>query len=183
MKIKLKNILTIYKIRDILLQRGEVMEIKLNDVYKFRYHEEVRNKKAFDLYWCFDGQLVVKENKNGLYLEDTYWSSDSRKFTLEEALKDGILTFVCNLDDVVECGEYDTQFYADEDIFNLSHQKGCYKKYCVRKDVNRSTEKMKFVLAEKIKSEERKIQWATSDLKRYKEKLQEVENGNLDIYI
>ena len=41
------------------------MEIKLNDVYKFRYHEEVRNKKVFDPYWCFDGQLIVKENKNG----------------------------------------------------------------------------------------------------------------------
>jgi hypothetical protein len=97
------------------------MEIKLNDVYKFRYHEEVRNKKAFDPYWCFDGQLIVKENKNGLYLEDTYWSSDSRKFTLEEALQDGILTFVCNLDDVIECREYNLQYYEDEDTFNLSY--------------------------------------------------------------
>ena len=159
------------------------MEIKLNDVYKFRYHEEVRNKKVFDPYWCFDGQLIVKENKNGLYLEDTYWSGDSRKFTLEEALQDGILTFVCNLDDVIECREYNLQYYEDEDTFNLSYQSGCYKKYCVRKNAKRSPEKMKSVLNEKIEESERKIKWLTSDVESYKKKLQEVEKGNLDIYI
>lgn len=159
------------------------MELKLNDVYRFRYHEEVESKKAFDPYWCFDGQLIVKENKNGLYLEDTYFSgSENRRFTLEEALERGTLTFVCNLDDVEECQEYETQYYADEDIFNLSYQKRCYKKYCIRKGAKRSAEKMKAVLAEKIENEERQIKWATSDLERYREKLQEVENGNLEIY-
>ena len=158
------------------------MKLKLNDVYRFSYNVSW-TERMFDPYWCFDGQLVVKENKNGLYLEDTYWnSSEGRKFTLEEALERGTLTFVCNLDDVKECQEYDTQFYADEDIFNLSHQHGCYKKYCIRKGAKRSAEKMKAVLNEKIEESERKIKWLTSDVESYKKKLQEVENGNLDIY-
>jgi len=135
------------------------MEIKLNDVYKFRYHEEVRNKKAFDSYWCFDGKLIVKENKDGLYLQDTYLNSgDDRRFTLNEALKQGILTFICNLDDVEEIGEYNIQYYNDEDVFDLSTQKGCRKKYCIKKGTKRSAEKMKSVLNEKIEDSERKIE-------------------------
>lgn len=160
------------------------MEIKLNDVYRFRYYEEVRSKKAFDPYWCFDGKLIVKENKDGLYLEDIYWNSgENRRFTLEKALKQGTLTFICSLDDVEECREYDIQYYEDEDIFDLSYQHGCYKKYCIKKDAKRSMEKMKNVLNEKIKDSECKIKWLTCDIERYKEKLQEVENRNLDIYI
>lgn len=159
------------------------MEIKSNDVYRFCYNDEWK-KKIFDPNWCFDGKLVVKERNDRLYLEDTYWSyGDNKTFTIEEALEKGSLTFICNLDDVVECRKYDTQYYADEDIFDLSYQHHCYEKYCIKKNAKRSAEKMKEVLKEKIEDEERKIRWATSSLKSYKAKLQEVENGNLDIYI
>lgn len=158
------------------------MEIKLNDVYRFRYNEEYLKNKL-DLYWCFDGQLIVKEKNGELYLEDTYWGSDNRKFTLKEALERGSLTFICNLDNVIECGEYNLQYYADEDIFNLSYQSGCYKKYCIRKNAKHSAEKMKAVLNEKITNSKREIEWETVQIKRNVEKLQELENGNLDIYI
>lgn len=47
------------------------MEIKLNDVYRFRYNEFELERSSRDLNWCFDGQLVVKKGNNGLYLEDT----------------------------------------------------------------------------------------------------------------
>lgn len=164
------------------------MNIKLSDVYRFRYSEEFLKNKVFDFHWCFDGQLVVKENKNGLYLQDTYWGFDSfandgRKFTLEEALEKGTLTFVCNLDDVEKCTVDSFCYYSDDDLFDLSYQSGCYKKYCIKKGAKKSAEKMKAVLTGKIENTEYDIKWATSNLERYKEKLQEVENGNLDIYI
>ena len=159
------------------------MELKLNDVYKFNYNI-IWSRKIFEPYWCFDGQLIVRKRNGKLYLEDTYWfSGENRTFTLEEALEKGNLTFVCNLDDVKECRECDIQYYDDKDIFNLSYQKGCYKKYCIRKGAKRSADKMKTVLNEKIAESKRKIEWENFDIEKYKEKLQEVENGNLDIYI
>ena len=160
------------------------MEIKLNDVYRFRYNEDWIKKN--DPYWCFDGQLIVKQRQNGkLYLEDTYWwgGGESKTFTLEQALEKGTLTFVCNLDDVKEIKEYYTQYYSDDDIFDLSYQHGCYKRFYIKKDAKHSPEKMKTVLEEKIAEEEHKIEWATNSLKRYKEKLQKLENGDLDVWI
>lgn len=159
------------------------MEIKLNDVYRFRYNEFELERSSRDLNWCFDGQLVVKKGNNGLYLEDTYWTSDNRCFTLEEALRKGVLEFVCNLDDVEECKEDPYNYYDDEDIFNLSYQHGCYKKIMVRKDAKKSKEKMKEVLEYKIAEAERQLKSVQYDIDIHKNKLKELENGNLDIYI
>ena len=161
------------------------MEIKLNDIYIFRYNE-MYLEKIFMPDHCFDKQLVVKEKNGELYLEDTYWGfadSSNKKFTLEEILEKGTLTFICNLNSVVECREYDAQYYAGEDIFDLSYQHHCYQKYCIKKDAKRSAEKMKDVLNEKITKSKFEIEWETIQIKRNEEKLQEIENGNLDIYI
>ena len=43
------------------------MNIKLNDVYLFRYNEEY-NKNYLRHLLCFDGQLIVKQNRNGNYI-------------------------------------------------------------------------------------------------------------------
>lgn len=159
------------------------MKIKLNDVYKFRYNEFELERSSRDLNWCFDGQLVVKEDNEGLYLEDTYWTTDSRRFTLEETLIKGTLEFVCNLDEVEECKEDPYNYYDDKDIFNLSYQHGCYKKIVVRKGANKSKEKMKEVLEYKIAEAERQLKSVQYDIDIHKNKLKELENGNLDIYI
>ena len=159
------------------------MELKLNDVYRFCYNK-IWIEKIFMPDHCFDRQLIVRGDENGLYLRDTYWGSgEGKSFTLEEALKKGILTFVCNLDDVEEIKEYDTQYYADGDIFDLSSQHHCYRKFYIKKGVSRLSEKMKAVLNEKITKSKHEIEWETFQIKRNEEKLQELENGNIDIYI
>jgi metal-sulfur cluster biosynthetic enzyme len=158
------------------------MEIKVNDVYRFRYNEETK-KKMFDSSWSFDGQLIVKEKNESLYLEDTYWNSSNVIFTLEEILEKGTLTFVCNLDEVKEIREYDIQYYDDKDIFDLSYQHHCYIKYYIKNDTKRSIEKMRTILNEKIAKSKFEIAWETTQIKRNEEKLKELENGNLDIYI
>lgn len=55
------------------LKEDKNMDIKLNDVYRFRYREEMIKCK-FEPYWCFDSQLIVTQNKKReLFLVDTYW--------------------------------------------------------------------------------------------------------------
>jgi hypothetical protein len=161
------------------------MEIKLNDVYKFWYNEEW-SKKIFDPSWCFDGQLIVKQDREGnLYLRDTYWgsNSDSKSFTLEQALERGNLTFICNLNDVEPIKKYETDYYVDEDIFNLSTQHGCYMDFYKRKGAEKSPVKMEQVLKDKIQEIEHEIEWKKCDLKYTKEQLKRLQNGDLDIYI
>ncbi|WP_291566805.1 MULTISPECIES: hypothetical protein [unclassified Clostridium] len=159
------------------------MNLKLNDVFDFRYNEKWLDK-TFEPYHCFDGQLIVKQNRNGeLYLEDTYWTSDNKTFTLEQALERGYLKLKCNLNDVEECSKCDLNYYADEDLFDLSCQHGCYKSFYKKKDAKRSKEKMERVLNEKICSIESNIKWENSELRRTKEKLEKLKNGDMNIYI
>ena len=162
------------------------MDIKLNDVYRFDYNKKYL-KELFEPYWCFDAQLIVKQNKNGeLYLQDTYWGfndNGGKVFTLKQILERGELTFICNLDEVEECEKNDLQYYDDNDLFDLSYQHGCYKFYVKRKGAKKSPEKMKKAIEIKIKSAEREILWQQSSIEQLKEKLNKLNEGNLDIWI
>ena len=155
------------------------VKLRVNDVYSFNYNA-VEVEKRFDPYHCFDGQLIVKEINGKLILKDTYWGSgDNRTFTLEKALQEGTLTYKCNLDEVEEIKEYELSYYADEDLFNLSHQHGCYSKYAKRKGAKRNKEKMLAVLTKQIAGEKRKIEWAQQSLVTLNEKLQKLEEGDI----
>lgn len=155
------------------------VNLRVNDVYSFRYNE-VEGKKRFEPYHCFDGQLIVKERNGKLILEDTYWGyGDNRTFTLEKALQEGTLTFKCNLDEVEEIKKHELIYYADEDLFNLSHQHNCYPKYAKRKGAQRNKEKMLAVLTQQIADEKTKIEWAQRSLVSLNEKLQKLEAGDV----
>ena len=155
------------------------VKLRVNDVYSFRYNE-AEVKKRFEPYHCFDGQLIVKERNSKLILEDTYWGyGDNRTFTLEEALQEGTLTYKCNLDEVEEIKKHELSYYADEDLFNLSHQHGCYSKYAKRKGAQRNKEKMLAILTQQIADEKSKIEWAQRSLVSLNEKLQKLEEGDV----
>jgi hypothetical protein len=162
------------------------MQIKLGDVYNFSYNAEW-SKKIFDPRWCFDGQLIVKQDGEGeLYLQDTYWGWDDNEgkyFTLIEALNRGELTFVCNLNEVEKCNKRDMCYYADEDIFDLSYQHGCYENYYKKKNAVISHDKMEQVLKDKIEILEREIEYKKSDLKWRKEQLEQLQSGNTNIIL
>ncbi len=161
------------------------MEIKLNDVYRFSYSQKYYDELSYP-YWCFDGQLIVKQNHKGeLYLVDTYLGfndSSNKSFTLEQALERGTLTFICNLDEVEKCNEYDTRYYADEDIFNLSYQRNCYKNYYKRKDAKKSIDKMKESINDIIIKTECEISCKIDYLAHLKGKLVKIESGDDSIY-
>ena len=159
------------------------MKIKELDVFHFRYKPKIAETMSYPDH-CFDGQLIAKKNQKGeIYLEDTYWSSGDKCFTPKEAKEKGILTFYCNLNEVEEIGEGSQDYYADEDIFNLSHQHGCYRKFAVRKDAQRNKEKMLSVINERIREAKRKIEWLLEDLERYSVTRHEIEKDNLDVWL
>jgi len=159
------------------------MNIKLNDVYRFRYNDEY-NSNGKDNYWCFDGQLVVKKGREDiLILQDTYWSSDSKTFLLEEALKKGSLEFICNMEDVVKCQENDRKYYKPEDVFDLScqhhYRKAIYRSKKAKKDLSIMQESLEDMISE-AKWE---IKYAQNSLDRLQEKLEKVKSGDMDVYI
>jgi len=168
------------------------VQFKVNDVFSFRYNEE-ETKKRFEPYHCFDGQFIVKQRENGeLYLMDTYWASKYDNFkhwsgykwkTIEDAQKQGTLTFICNLDEVEEIREHDLQYYADEDLFNLSCQHGCCKFYVKRKGAKRSIDKMLQSIRRKIEDEHSKIRSAENSLKWLNETLKKIEAGDTSVYL
>lgn len=159
------------------------VEIKVNNVYNFKYNEKW-SKKVFDPYHCFDGQLIVRQGEEGLYLEDTYWSAgENRCFTLEEAIEKGDLTYVCNLDEVEKCKRTEFDYYDDKDCFNLSTQHNCYGKYYIRKNAKKSQNKIIEVLIEKIKNEENIIRSAEWNIEYYEKQLKKVRSGDLNISI
>lgn len=152
------------------------MEYKEKDVFKFKFNEEYLKKHNYP-YHCFDGQLIVHKRQDGtLIFKDTYYSN-STYFTLEELEKVGTLEFVCNLDDVVDCSEYDKVYYDENDIINLSYQHNSYKWFVRKKDAKRSKEKMMETIKNKIEEKEREIRWLEDEIKRLKEKQERIENG------
>lgn len=159
------------------------MEIKENDVFNFTYNENYMKNNPY-YYWCFDGQLIVKKDSNGkLYLKDTYSDSECKIFTLEKALKEGSLTFICNLNDVEPIDQYYVNYYSDEDVFNLSYQSGCHKAYYLRKGANRSIAKMKSVIENNISEAQDQIETEKQYIEHCKEKLEKVKNGDTNVFI
>ncbi len=157
--------------------------MKERDYYLFDYNAEYK-QNAFDPYHCFDGRLIAEKDLNGrIILVDTYWQSNNRTFTWEKAKSQGSLKFVCNLNSVDDIHKGNLIYYSDKDIFNLSHQHGCYEKYAIRRGAQKSKSKMLTVLRQKISdalsniaSSEREIQLASKNI-------EEINIGNLDIYI
>ena len=112
--------------------------LKEGDVYRFSYSEAERKRAdSRDLYWAFDGQVVVRNGK----LCDTYWGFDASepRIVLPEQ---GELRFICNLSDVRRISEYETRWYDESAVFNLSYNHGCNKRFMVRLDAQMSTHRM-----------------------------------------
>jgi len=156
--------------------------MKENDVFKFRYNDAYSNGRSnTDLYWCFDGQLIVKKLSDGsLYLQDTYWhGSDNRTFTLEEANKRGTLTFVCNLDEVEKINEDDMHLYEESEVFNISTQHGCHKRFVKKVGANKSHNKMLARAQHLLREAENDIDSAGRRMNRIQEVIQRLNSGEI----
>jgi len=157
-------------------------EFKVNDVYEFRYNAEMVKKLVYP-YHCFDGTLIVRKFDDGsLRLVDTYWNSDNRTFTIEKALKEGELTFICNLDEVDELKGFGTEYYDDSDVIRLKIHAGYRNETYLKKGAVKSKDKMISVIKEKIEIEENNIRSANRYIGLLAETLKKVESGDLNVY-
>lgn len=155
-----------------------------NDVFNFRYKPE-EAKKRFEPYHCFDGTLVVKKYSDGkIFLVDTYWGgADSRTFTPEQAIEQGDITFLCNLDEMVDIKEWETLYYDDADIVKMYIHKGYRNRYLIKKGTQRSQAKMLQSIKQKIEDEHSNIRSAEYSLKQHKETLKKIEAGDTSVYL
>lgn len=158
------------------------MKVKERDVYQFRYND---GKERFMPYHCFDGTLIAEKTNNGLLLVDQYWSSGygGRRFTVEEAFKQGEMTFLCNLDEVDEISQGDTKYYNNEDVIHLRIHAGYKDRYFVKKGTQRSPQAMISYCNRKIESAKGDIEYATSEITRYEEKISKIESGSTEVII
>lgn len=158
-------------------------QIKENDVFRFTWNEETRKESSRDLGHCFDGILIARVHENIARLVDTYWSSgDSKVFTLEDALKKGKLTRLCNLDEMENIQENQTQYFADEDIVTLRIHAGHRTQYLIKKGTLRSKDKIIESIKAKISDEERNIRFAEHSISRLRESLIRVESGDTEVF-
>lgn len=140
--------------------------IKLGDVFRFKYHD-MKGQSYTDRYWCFDGQLVAVPSNGRVILRDTYYQfadGDGRFFEVEDAQAQGTLAFVCNLNDLETARAYETRYYDEADLFDLSYQHRCYAKLMKRKGAKRSREAMYRALALDRKEAEESLRAAISKL-------------------
>lgn len=160
------------------------IQFKENDVFEFRYKPE-EEKKRFNPYHCFDGMLVVKKNdKEEIYLVDTFWRGrKNRAFTPEEAIEQGELTFLCNLEEMVDIGEHETIYYDDADIVKMCIHGGYCNRFLIKKGTQRSQSKMLQSIRRKIEDEHSKIRSAENSLEWLNETLKKIEAGDLSVYL
>jgi len=160
------------------------VQFRENDVFNFHYKPD-EAKKLFEPYHCFDGTLVVKKySDDKIYLVDTYWSSgDSRTFTPEKAIEQGELTFLCNLDEMIEIKEWETLYYDDADIVKMYIHAGHRSRYLIKKGTQRSQAKMLQSIKQKIEDEHSKIRSAENSLKWHNETLKKIEAGDTSVYL
>jgi hypothetical protein len=140
------------------------------DVFAFSYNQAARARARDglghgDLSWCFDGQLVWRRD----HFVDSYWGIeagvvDGRKMTWSEALRDGSLRFLCNLNDVESIREDQYPLYGDGDAFNLSHQHGCHKFFVKRRGAKKNKARMAEAVEAKVTSARSEVDRAVNAL-------------------
>lgn len=165
-----------------------MLNVKINDVYKFRFSDEyIKEHYSYpgaDPYHCFDGVLIVKKNENDEFIfRDTFGGGQwSRSFTPNQLMKVGQLQYYFNLDEVEKCPRHELDYYDDIDTFKLN-SKNNDSKYYKRKGAKRSVGKMESVIIEIIGYLEKQVEYYTDRIKDYREKLEHVRNGDTDVRI
>jgi len=163
--------------------------MRADDIYRFRYNGAESERLGFSANHCFEGLLRARPFENGEYLLiDTYWGIEGqgRSFTPKEAEAKGTLTFYCNLEDVEPIKEYEQAYFADDDLFTVSEQHACVPR-CVhwfkRRGAMRNADKMLQVISGRIAENERNARFATDNLAKLASLREQVESGNLEVYL
>lgn len=158
-------------------------ELREGDVYRWSYREP-GDDRMWGRYHCKSMIAIVKDGR----LRDTYWqiggsfSSGSFSFGIDDLHRFN-LKFLGNLSDLDNRPEYDADYYADEDIVNLNHSNSSKGNFYIRKDAQRSADKMLATAQNKIADAESKKRSAEATIERMLARIAEIERGDTSGYL
>ena len=156
----------------------ETHTLREGDHFHWQYDDSV--EKCEFTYWCKSCMCVW----DGEQFKDLFWSmgQGSNSYTLDENTV--LLSFMGNINDYRECYEDDFKYYDDSDILNRSHpnHSGNWGKcFYIKKDAERSREKMKQHVQAKIEAAEYKIRSAQQEHMRALHELDNLNNPDYDV--
>lgn len=152
------------------------MTIKDGDIFRWRYKDEKpEHRREWGRYHC-KSQIAVA--KSGI-LRDTYWgdSSSGTIWSYDEAERLLELTFVANFADLEKRDEYRADYYDDADCVSLNHPNSTRGNFYVRKGAQRSRERMRVVVAERIAATEHEIAYRQGVAERLRELAIQIETA------
>jgi hypothetical protein len=151
--------------------------IKDGDIFRWRYKDEKpEHLGAYRRYHCKSQIAVAKDGQ----LVDTFWggsASDSAWWTYAEAETGLVLTHLGNFSELEKKPEYMAAYYDAADIVNLNHSNSSRDNFYTRKGAQRSKDKMRATLAERIATTEREISFRQDRLERDRQLLADIDSG------
>jgi len=147
-------------------------EIKENAVYS------LEGKKIPN--WCFHNILIAKKTDLGeFYLEDTYWSSNSKWFSLKQIEENGwkLKKLFDNFNDLVDVNKAEFRLYDSSDRLYIPVG-SWHERFLVLKNAKYSRQKVERYLnfaIEKLENELKWIQQRLIEAKKIKEKFKKGE--------
>jgi len=158
--------------------------MRIGDVFEFRYSQEyIKENNIFSPYHCFDGTLVANEEGGGIVRVGTYWSGCNKTFNPDNIESMGTLTFLFNSDEVDSCSKDDFKYYDSEDVFTMSIHMGYRNNFFIKKGAKRSKDTMLEYLRSELEKQKLMQISIERDIKGIIEKIERVEEGDVDIYI
>ena len=152
-------------------------ELKEGDVYKWYYKDDLEYRRKCSggtAYWCMDNKCIVRSGE----LVDTYWDGVKRASSSSNILdpEKVNLEFICNLSDIEFIKEYQIEDY--DKVYNLSHQKGCYKVFAIDRDAQISNKALRAKYSKLLEQAEYQKRSAEWDIERYTKLIDEIAVDN-----
>lgn len=149
--------------------------MKINDVYRWKYKS---TDGKLEPYWCKSQIGVVKENAHGLYMEDTYSTTNNATFTVEYVNENIDLTYLGNLDEFELKNKYDVVYYSPDDIMDLTHRNSYGHKIYVRKGAKKCLEKMKMVVQHHMEYYKYQAESALREIERLEQSVKSLSDNS-----
>jgi hypothetical protein len=160
------------------------MDYKDGDIFNWSWTDsKIKNmdlqQRAGTTYWCKSRFAIFNKDKE--VFKDTYWSGqDDFKFYLEDINKDIELEFIANINELRPCEITEFNYYDNSDCINISHPNMTRSGRYIKKDANRSLDKMKRVVEAHLEHYKNEARYAAQEVVRMEEDLK---NLTLESYV
>lgn len=130
------------------------------------------HRQSGTTYWCMS-RIAIYSESVGIF-RDTYWSSLNEGQWFKPDDEDRDIEFLANINDLRACDEQEFIYYDNADCINISHPNMARSGYYIKKEAQRSINKMKRVAESNIKYYQDKLRNAQINLKCSEKELDEL---------